>query len=348
MFCEPTKRRPRTFASLILTAGMVFGGAALLASQATAQTDAVPAEPAPAEAVPAEPAPAEAAQTEAAPAGDAVVATIDGHEITESDLRVAEESFGDELANVPQGRVREALVDTLIDLHLVTEAAEAAGLDNDQTFKQRMDLLRQRVLQAGYFTQQIAPTVTDEMVQARYDELIADTELPDEVRASHILVGTKEEAEDVLTELDQGGDFAELAKERSKDPGSAPQGGDLDYFAQNEMIQQFADAAFALEVGETSAEPVQSSAGWHVIKVVDRRKQQPPSLEQVEGQLRNSMIREAVLAEVNRLREAADIAIVGAAEEPVEGEATEEPADGETTEEPAGGETAEEPAEDAN
>lgn len=241
-------------------------------------------------------------------------------------MRIGAESYGDVLANVPDGRVREALIDTLIDLHLVTAAAEAAELDQDADFLRRMELLRQRVLQAGYFTEEIAPTVTDDLVHARYDELIAEAELPDEVRASHILVETEDEAKQVLSDLEEGGDFAEIAKERSKDPGSAPQGGDLDYFAKEEMVAPFAEAAFALGVGETTEEPVQTSFGWHVIKVVDRRKQKPPSFEQVSEQLRDTMVREAVLAKVTSLREAADIVIVEVAE-PADGEMAEDPAE---------------------
>jgi len=113
-------------------------------------------------------------------------------------------------------------------------------------------------------------TVTDEEVKKYFEENQSLFELSSpEIRASHILVDTEEEARKILNELKNGADFAELAKKYSKDP-SKENGGDLGFFGKNVMVEEFEKAAFDLEVGEIS-EPVKTDYGYHIIKVTDKR-----------------------------------------------------------------------------
>ena len=114
-----------------------------------------------------------------------------------------------------------------------------------------------------------------------YDEAIGQMKSEPEVRARHILVETEDEAKAVLAELKKGADFAELAKAKSKDPGSAD-GGDLGYFTKDQMVPEFSEVAFKLDKGQLS-EPVKSQFGWHVIKVEDKREQQAAGIRQGEG-----------------------------------------------------------------
>ena len=119
-------------------------------------------------------------------------------------------------------------------------------------------------------------------------------------------MATKEEAEAIIAQLDAGGDFEAIAKEKSTD-GAAAQGGDLGFFGPGQMVPAFEEAAFALEVGQFSKEPVQTQFGFHVIKVEDKRAQQPPTFDQVKEQVRTLLFRETYFAAVQALRDAATI-----------------------------------------
>ena len=179
---------------------------------------------------------------------------------------------------------------------------------DDPEFQRRMAFLRERALHSEFVKNQVASTVTNEAVRARYDTEIAAAPVSNEVRASHILVKTEEEAKDIIRQLGEGADFAELAKEHSSD-GSAQSGGDLGFFGPGRMVPEFEKAAFALEVGGHSQEPVQSQFGFHVIKLTDKRPQQPPAFDQVERQIRSLMLRDKYFAEIAELRKSAEIEI---------------------------------------
>ena len=161
-------------------------------------------------------------------------------------------------------------------------------------------------------------TVTDDRVQERFDKEIADFIPGDEFHLRHILVKTEDEGKEVIAEIDGGADFADVAKEKSLDPGSAPNGGDLGFVPKGKTVPEFEEAAFALDVGEISKEPVKSQFGWHVIKVEEKRKEAPPELAAEEPRIRNELVREFVTAEVEGLRAAAEIEVVTPEEPAVE------------------------------
>ena len=133
--------------------------------------------------------------------------------------------------------------------------------------------------------------VSDADIKARYEKEIAAVPPEEEISARHILLKTEEEAKAVITELDGGKDFAELAKEKSTGP-SAGQGGDLGFFTKGRMVPEFEAVAFTLQAGEYSKEPVQTQFGWHVIKVEERRETAPPAFEEVADQVRQLVMRE--------------------------------------------------------
>ena len=156
-------------------------------------------------------------------------------------------------------------------------------------FKQRLQYLQDRSLRRAYFAETIAQGVTEEAVRAEYDKLVADFQPSPEIRASHILVPTEEEAQAVKAELDGGADFATLAKDKSIDPGAA-NGGDLGFFGKGMMVAPFETAAYGLtEIGQVS-EPVQSQFGWHVIRLEEKRDSAPPAFEQVAPQLQQQLL----------------------------------------------------------
>ena len=114
---------------------------------------------------------------------------------------------------------------------------------------------------------------------------------------------TKEEAEAIIKQLDGGADFEKLANEHTTDPSGKTTGGDLGYFGPGQMVPEFEKAAFALEIGAYTKEPVQTQFGWHVIKVEDKRAQQPPAFEQVKDQVRSVVLRDKYFALVKSLRD---------------------------------------------
>ncbi|MCO6392555.1 peptidylprolyl isomerase [Aliihoeflea aestuarii] len=253
------------------------------------------------------------AQDEAAPAVDpsAVVATINGEDVTEGDLELALQGLEQQFAQLSPEQRRAAALSALIEIRLLADRAEEEGLADGDEFQRQMTFLRERALHSAFIEQTIAAGVTDEEVRARYDQEIANAPTGEEVRARHIIVETEEEAQALIEQLDGGADFEELAREHSTD-GAAAQGGDLGYFAQGQMVPEFEQAAFAMDAGAYSAEPIQTQFGWHVIKVEDKRQQQPPAFEQVGPQIRSVLLRERYFEAVEDIRAAADVEIADA------------------------------------
>jgi len=243
-------------------------------------------------------------------ADDKTVATIDGVPIKDSDIGIAAQDFADQLARIPPDRQKAALLDVIIDIRLLAKAAETAGLDKDPGVAQRLEFTRDRALRNEYLRSRVAATITDAAVKKRFDDAMAKFVPGDEIHVRHILVKTEDEAKEIIGELDKGGDFAAIAKEKSIDPGSATNGGDLGFIGRGKTVKPFEDAAFALDVGTYTKTPVQSDYGWHVIKVEEKRKEAPPKFEDQADQIRQDMIHDLFTNEVASLRAAAKIDIV--------------------------------------
>jgi len=239
---------------------------------------------------------------------DKVVATVNGQQITEAELALAETELDPQFAQLPADQKRAAALSAMIEIRLMAAESEKAGVPDSDDFKRRMDFLRLRALHSQFVSDKVASAVTDEAVRARYDQEVAAAPAQNEIRASHILVKTEEEAKAIIAQLDGGADFAEIAKEKSTD-GAAAQGGDLGFFGPGRMVPEFEQAAMALEVGQHSKEPVKTQFGFHVIKVTDKRPQQPPAFEQVRSQLRSLMLRENYFQQATELRNAAQVDI---------------------------------------
>ncbi len=237
---------------------------------------------------------------------DAVVATVNGQPITEADLTIAIADLGQQFAQLPAEQQRAAALSAVIEIRLLSAQAESEGLADSEEFQRRMEMLRQRALHSTYIDQQIASKVTDEAIRAEYDKQVAEMPAREEVRARHILVPTEEEAVAVIAELDAGGDFEEIAKEKSQD-GAAAQGGDLGYFGAGQMVPEFEQAAFAMNAGDHSATPVQTQFGWHVIKVEEIRRVKAPPFDKVKAELEQQATQEAVVGLLTELRRKAKI-----------------------------------------
>lgn len=285
-----TRRTP--LAGLFLAAGL----SALLLTPATAQ-DAAPAKP------------AEAAPAPAAVAPGTVIATVNGQPVTEADLSLAEGELAKQFAQLPAEQRRAAALSAAIEIKVLAAKAVTDGLDKDPDFQRRAAFLQERALHGEMVEKEVVGKITDAEVRARYDKEIADTPPVNEVHARHILVKTKEEAQSIIKELDGGAKFEDLANKHTSDPSGKTNGGDLGYFAPGQMVPEFDKAAQALAVGTYTKEPIQTQFGWHVIKVEDKRAQQPPAFEQVKDQARSAVIRDKYFALVKELRGSAKVEI---------------------------------------
>ncbi|MBA2126024.1 peptidylprolyl isomerase [Hyphomicrobium methylovorum] len=242
-------------------------------------------------------------------AEDKVIATIDGKPITEGDLAVAESEIGGDLGSMPGAQKRTSLLEFLIDNQLFAEAAEAEKLEQSPEFATRLAYLKRRALREMYFEKTIKSSVTDADARKSYDEQVKLMPPVEEVSARHILVETEDKAKELKAQIDKGGDFAELAKENSKDPGSKDDGGNLGYFGHGQMVPQFESIVFKMKKGEVS-EPLKTQFGWHLVKLEDRRTKEPPAFDVVKDRIIQSMLLQKAQKAAVALRSKAKIEIV--------------------------------------
>jgi peptidyl-prolyl cis-trans isomerase C len=213
-----------------------------------------------------------------------VLAKVNGAEIRQSDVTLAEEELGPSLAQMDPATKK---------------------IEDRPDFKARLAFTRNRLLMDNLLAVEGKAATTDEAMKKVYDEAAKQIEGEQEVHARHILVETEDEAKAIEAELKKGADFAELAKKKSKDPGAAD-GGDLGFFTKDQMVPEFSTVAFALEPGKIS-DPVKSQFGWHVIKVEEKRSRKAPDFDQVKAQIETYVTRKAQAEYVAKLRESAKV-----------------------------------------
>jgi peptidyl-prolyl cis-trans isomerase C len=251
--------------------------------------------------------------TAAGAAEDPVVARVNGAEIHASELAIAEQDVGSNLPMTGAAR-RDYLTKYLSDMRLVAQAAEARNMQDSADFKRRLAYSRDKILMEMLLEQEGKASISEAALHQVYDEAVKQMAGEQEVRAQHILVDSEAEAKAILAELKNGADFAELAKQKSKDPGAA-NGGDLGYFTKDQMVPEFAQAAFALPVGGLS-EPVKTQFGWHIIKVADKRAKSIPEFDKVRDQLENFLTRRNQADLIAKLRSQANVEMPSSEPEP--------------------------------
>jgi peptidyl-prolyl cis-trans isomerase C len=236
---------------------------------------------------------------------DPVVARANGVDIHQSDIAFAEEEIGGNMPNMAPEQKREYLINYLIDVIVLSQAAERQKLAERPEVKHRLAFDRNRLLMESLLQDTGRAALSDTAEHQVYDEAIKQVKNEEEVHARHILVPTEDEAKAIVAELKGGADFAALAKEKSKDPGAA-EGGDLGYFTKDQMVPEFAAVAFKLDKGQLS-DPVKTQFGWHIIKVEDKRIKPTPAFEQVKPQIDNYVAHRAQSQLVEKLRSAANV-----------------------------------------
>jgi peptidyl-prolyl cis-trans isomerase C len=257
------------------------------------------------------------ASAQAAP--DPVVATVNGIEIHQSDLALAEEEVGE---NMPQGNEqarRDYLVGFVTNMIILAQAAQEKRLQDDPAFKRRAEFARNKVLMEVLLQDEAKKAITDEALHAVYNDAVKQMSNEEEVHARHILFRVADwndakaaaeaeaKAKAVVERLKKGEDFTKLANELTEDPSGRKDGGDLGYFTKDQMVPEFANVAFTLDKGKYSEQPVKTQFGWHVILVEDKRKRPAPPFDQVKPQLERFVVRKAQMDLVNKLRAEAKI-----------------------------------------
>ena len=236
---------------------------------------------------------------------DPLIARVNGVEIHQSDLALAEDEVGASMPQMAPDQKREYLITYLTDVVILAQAADKQKIGDRDDVKRHLAFERNKVLMEALLQDTGKAALTDDAMHKVYDEAVKQMPPEEEVHARHILVPTEAEAKDIEDQLKKGADFATLAKEKSKDPGAAD-GGDLGYFTKDQMVPEFSDAAFKLDKGQIS-DPVHTQFGWHIIKVEDKRTKPTPTFDQVRSQIESFVAHKAQAEMVENLRKSATI-----------------------------------------
>lgn len=226
-----------------------------------------------------------------------VVATVNGENVTLGQMIAMRQGMD---AQTTQGLPDTALWDLMLDqmIRQTAVAQEAEPLSKRDTAALEIE---KRAYLAGSVLEKVASAEpTEDELKAAYDQAFGGQTTPKlEYDAAHILVKTKEEADAIEKELKDGADFGTLAEQKSTDPTSGPNKGDLGWFQAEQMVPPFAEAVKALKKGEISA-PVQTGFGWHVIKLIDSREVTPPKFDETKDQLAVQVRRDKVQAAIEK------------------------------------------------
>ncbi len=254
---------------------------------------------------------APAAPAPAAANADPVVAIVNGIKIHMSEIQQDAQSAPQQMQQLPPDQLFQMLVTQEVDRKALLIEAQKQGLEKDPAVAAQMQAAANIKLENAYVQQHVASAVSDTAVQAVYDRDYAGKPGPQQVEARHILVQTKAQAQAIIDQLNKGADFAKLAEKDSIDPG-AKNGGELGWFAQDEMVPAFASAAFALKPGEYTKTPVQTQFGWHVILCEGKRTAPTPKLADVQDQIKQKLADAAVQATLADVRSKVKIELFNA------------------------------------
>jgi len=236
------------------------------------------------------------------------IATVNGKAIDQKNVdQFVQALIGQGATDSPQ--LREQVKQELINREVLVQAAEKAGIAKQEDVKKALEDVRQGVLIRALMAEHLKKNpVSDAVIQSEYDRLKAAQGNAQEYQARHILVEDEKTAHDLIAQLNgKKASFSDLAKQHSKDTGSAERGGELGWAPASNYVQPFAQAVAALKKGELGKKPVQTQFGWHVIELQDARPLQFPPLEQVRPQLEERLRQQSLQSYQQSLRDAAVI-----------------------------------------
>jgi len=236
------------------------------------------------------------------PTADTVMATVNGTEITLGHMIALRKSLPQQYDQIPADVLYKGILDQLVQQTLLMQSDKAKL---SEVAKLTLENERRALIAGDVIQGVMGAPITEDALQKAYDEQYADIGQNTEYSAAHILVETEDEAKALIEELQNGADFATLAKEKSIGPSGA-QGGDLGWFSEGMMVEAFFDAVVAMKPGEISP-PVQSEFGWHVIKLKDTRSMERPELGLVRSEIEAGMRKAAYDKYIEDLTKAAKI-----------------------------------------
>ena len=230
-----------------------------------------------------------------------IVANVNNEDISLETMIHAMNELPPEIQSQPFMSYYEDLLERVIDIKLFAQEGKKMKLDEEPSVRAAIDFVIEKVLMQAFLSKYVQENIKEENLKASYNNFIADETSREEIKASHILMDTESEAIDVINMLNDGDDFAELAKNKSTGP-SGPSGGDLGWFKRGQMVPPFEKAAFSLNKNEISQRPVQTQFGWHVIKIFDKRIPEAPSYENMKSKLIQDLERKIVSKKIQDLR----------------------------------------------
>lgn len=210
--------------------------------------------------------------------GNPVVATVNGEQITRVDVFNFMQQLPPNMKQLPIQQIFPLSQEQVINARIIEAKTKGVTLDDDPLVKEQVAAAREQITRNVYLQRQVEKLITDDRLKAAYDEYVKNFPNIEEVHARHILVAEEGKAKDLINQIESGADFAELAKANSTD-ATAQNGGDLGYFSKNDVVPEFAEAAFGTNPGEYTKKPVKTQFGYHVIKVEEKRKRPPAEFE---------------------------------------------------------------------
>ncbi|MDH5722806.1 MAG: peptidylprolyl isomerase [Alphaproteobacteria bacterium] len=240
------------------------------------------------------------------PDANIVLAVVNGEKITVGEVLENLANIPPQMQQMPQDKLIPFALQQIINNKLISQKAESAGLENNEDVIKQVEAAKKQIIRAKFINDKIAQSVTEESIKAEYEQYRQNFEPQDQIKASHILVEDESKAKEVIKKLNSGGDFAELAKENSID-GTAENGGELGSFTKADMVPEFAEAAFALEIGAHTKTPVKTQFGFHVIKVAEKGKSGPAPFEQIEPFIRQSLSQNVINEYIIELNKESEI-----------------------------------------
>jgi peptidyl-prolyl cis-trans isomerase C len=221
------------------------------------------------------------------------VATVNGQAIPAQLLDKVMTQVNSDSGQPVTPDMKKQVLDKLVEIELVSQEAKKEGLEKDPDFVFGMEMIKKQQLYTALVKKAILDKVkvSPEEVAKNYEDNKDKYKAEEEIKASHILVDTEEEAKKIKERLDKGEDFAEVAKASSKCP-SASRGGDLGFFGKGRMVPEFEKAAYALKEGEVSA-PVKTQFGWHIIKVTGRHEAKQKPLDEVKAEVEQKLLQDS-------------------------------------------------------
>ena len=230
-----------------------------------------------------------------------IVANVNNEDISLETMIHAMNELPPEIQSQPFMSYYEDLLERVIDIKLFAQEGKKMKLDEEPSVRAAIDFVIEKVLMQAFLSKYVQENIKEENIKASYNNFIADETSREEIKASHILMDTESDAIDVINMLNNGDDFAELAKNKSTGP-SGPSGGDLGWFKRGQMVPPFEKAAFSLNKNEITQRPVQTQFGWHVIKIFDKRIPEAPSYESMKSKLIQDLERKIVSKKIQDLR----------------------------------------------